>query len=200
MTFDYVAECLKTMPEDTQFFGEKVARKELMRALAEAVHALDRLDKIKKTLFYGRDNNLDPREGEADCDKVVFDTANAFREPRGNIVRLIHAGIGMATEGGEILEALIDLLRGEVYDPINWREEIGDFKWYAAIAAPVLGFAWGDDERLNIAKLRERFPDKFKAEDANNRNLNAERAVLEGLEIIGDGTGEALPPFVGNSE
>lgn len=45
-----------------------------------------------------------------------------------HVVRLLHAGLGMATEASELFKAIYK------QDIINVREEIGDLFWYIAIA------------------------------------------------------------------
>lgn len=95
-------------------------------------------------------------------------------------VRLLHAGMGMLTESGEFLEALVKAwLAGEELDRVNASEEIGDIQWYAAIACDELGLDMAALLTTLIAKLRKRYGDKFDAEKAENRDLAAERAVLE---------------------
>jgi NTP pyrophosphatase (non-canonical NTP hydrolase) len=95
--------------------------------------------------------------------------------------RLLHAGIGIATEGGEFLDALKkNLFYGKPLDHVNLREEIGDICWYLAIALNELETTFESVQRVNIEKLKARYPDKFTSENALSRNLEAERAILEG--------------------
>ena len=105
---------------------------------------------------------------------------------RQQAIDYIHGVIGIATEAGELLEGLRDVLRGKSMDAVKVEEEVGDAKWYMAILARTFGFLWGNDERKNIAKLRARFPDKFTEYDANNRNLAVEREILEDKPKPGD--------------
>ena len=64
-------------------------------------------------------------------------------------------------------------------DVVNILEENGDINWYQAIMMDACGGDWGDILENNIEKLKERFPEKFTNEDALNRDLDAERAILE---------------------
>jgi hypothetical protein len=94
--------------------------------------------------------------------------------------RLVHAFIGKYTESGELLQALQNsFLSGEQVDKVNLREELGDDKWYDAIAFDELGADMNQVLPTVINKLRERYKDKFDAYDAEVRNLSAERAILE---------------------
>ena len=182
--FDYVAEASVTL--SPQFHGELVSLGMFHGSLDSAIEALSGLDKVKKSLFYGKDNGLWQKTGVAPhCQELPGIIGYSSATEDGGYVtdeeatNLIHGIIGLATEAGELLELLRDTLDGKPLDRTNLQEEVGDGKWYMAILAKVGRFMWGDDERLNIAKLRKRFPDKFTEYDANNRNLEAERLLLE---------------------
>lgn len=95
-------------------------------------------------------------------------------------IRLLHAGIGLATESGEFLDALKKtIFYGKELDETNLKEEVGDLLWYCAIALDALGGDFESTMATNIAKLKARFPDKFTEELAENRNLDKEREILE---------------------
>jgi NTP pyrophosphatase (non-canonical NTP hydrolase) len=184
--FDYVAEASLTL--SGEFHGELVGRELFDLQLAYAINSLAALDKVKKTLFYGRDNGLKGELGHTNCYSLLQPIT---RPELGNgsgvcssedAKNFIHGVIGLATEAGELLELLRDTLEGKPLDRFNLKEEVGDGKWYMAILAKVGRFMWGDDERVNIEKLRARFPNRFTEYDANNRNLGIERAILEGDE------------------
>jgi NTP pyrophosphatase (non-canonical NTP hydrolase) len=97
------------------------------------------------------------------------------------IIRLNHAQQGLITEVGEFTDALKRYMHyASNLDGTNMVEELGDILWYVALAANALGFDLGDIMEKNIAKLRARYPEKFKEFDATNRDLVKERQVLEG--------------------
>ena len=180
LAFDYVAEAELTLSHE--FHGELVGKHVWAHTLNNAIDALTKLDKVKKSLFYGRDNNLisDGQKGVSDLpDRIYSNVPSDTDMSLADAADLIHGIIGIATEAGELLELLRDTINGEPLDKVNVKEEVGDAKWYMAILARVAGFVWGEDERTNIAKLRARFPDRFTEYDANNRNLSAERDILE---------------------
>jgi len=184
--FDYVAEAMVTMSPN--WHGGIVPYATLRTVLAEAIESLTKLDKIKKALFYGRllPENFCPQQelplsqyDPENCEDLAkwFDESNY-----GEYV--IHAIIGAATESGELLEALQKvIIKGEAFDEVNMREEVGDVFWYVAALADTCGFTFEQAQRSNIAKLRARYPNKFTAFDANNRNLTDERRILEGLPV-----------------
>ena len=95
--------------------------------------------------------------------------------------RLLHAGIGLATESGEFLDALKkSIFYGKDLDTINLKEELGDVLWYLAIAMDALGTDFETEMEKNIKKLKVRYGEKFTQELAENRNIEKEREILEG--------------------
>jgi NTP pyrophosphatase (non-canonical NTP hydrolase) len=157
-----------------------------------AIDALNKLDQVKKSLFYGRDNNL-ITEGQGDVGelpaRVHSDSATA--------VDIIHAILGMATEAGELLELLKNTINGDEFDWVNLKEELGDSDWYKALLANRGDFEFEEVDEIIIKKLVARYPDKFTAELAVNRDLDTERAVLEGMQDEGDLLMQPTPPASG---
>lgn len=94
--------------------------------------------------------------------------------------RLLHAGIGLATEAGEFLDALKKhIFYGKSLDTVNLSEEMGDVFWYCAIISDELGVNFAQVMETNIAKLKARYGDKFSESAATTRNLEVERKILE---------------------
>jgi NTP pyrophosphatase (non-canonical NTP hydrolase) len=103
---------------------------------------------------------------------------NRFDEPT---IRLMHAFIGIATEAGEINDAMKKhLFYGKAFDTANAVEELGDLMWYIGVACDTLGVSLEEVMEKNIAKLRARYGEKFSEQAALNRNLDTERKILEG--------------------
>ncbi len=95
--------------------------------------------------------------------------------------RLLHAGIGLATEAGEFLDSLKKhVFYGKALDTVNLAEEMGDLFWYCAIIADELNVDFASVMERNIAKLKARYGDKFSEERAHSRDLQTERTILEG--------------------
>lgn len=115
---------------------------------------------------------------------------NAFDRPVTQLqgqhcdnIDLVHAALGLASEVGELADALKKAwMHGRALDRINIAEEIGDVLWYCAIAARALGNGMDLEScaALNIKKLYTRYPEKYSDERSAGRDTNAERAVLEG--------------------
>lgn len=94
--------------------------------------------------------------------------------------RANHSIIGLLTEIGELADAYKRCIYyGKELDTVNVKEEISDVCWYLAILLDTLSLTFDECMSANIEKLRKRYPDKYTHEAALNRDLEAERKVLE---------------------
>lgn len=95
--------------------------------------------------------------------------------------RMLHAVLGMASEVGEIADALKKhIIYRRALDMTNMIEEPGDLMWYEVLFLDAARRTIPEAMERNIAKLRARFGDKFSEAAAVSRDLRAERAALEG--------------------
>lgn len=116
--------------------------------LDEIIEACFKADVIKALCFYKQ--NKKP-EGFR-CRKTHF----SIRDKR-----LIHCALGLISEGGEILKAVLEDI--DVREDIDVEEEIGDAAWYLAIGLDEVGI---DVLYRNIEKLKKRYPKAFSRDDA----------------------------------
>lgn len=141
---------------------------DLKHELRQAICAGEILDDIKKALFYGKTDRMPTpwRPAQAgDFDGVATDA--------------VHAILGIFTEAVELLRLLSQRLEGG--DPITElevRDEAGDVMWYLALLFRTYGLGFEQVGGANIAKLRKRFPKKFDAERAINKDIRSEYDVL----------------------
>ena len=92
--------------------------------------------------------------------------ANRTAKPLGALqLDLVHAPLGLATETGEFTT---EVKRVAIYNrPLTTEvtqhmvEELGDILWYVALAAQALDFKLDEVAAINIAKLRNRYPDAY---------------------------------------
>jgi NTP pyrophosphatase (non-canonical NTP hydrolase) len=92
----------------------------------------------------------------------------------------LHAIVGIASEAGEMLDALKKhIFYNQQMDSINLAEELGDLMWYMALLCRRYGWTFEEIQKRNIAKLKARYPEKFTEEKSLNRDLDAERKALE---------------------
>jgi len=178
--FDYVAEANVTASGN--YHGHLIPQEHFNNVVTQAIEALEALDKIKKALYYGRVFDLPLRftTGPGVWPNMMPAPAKiADADPkRGELI--IHSIIGKATECGELLEMLREVLNGNApFDMVNFIEEIGDGQWYDAIGVKAIDVSFEHVQATNIAKLRHRFPNAFTEFDANNRDLFGERKILE---------------------
>ena len=91
----------------------------------------------------------------------------------------IHMVMGITTETGEIVDPYKKhFAYGKVIDYVNVKEEIGDLMWYISNLCNLNDWNLEDILETNINKLRARYPDKFDADLAINRNLVKEKETL----------------------
>ena len=170
--FDYVE--LACVTKSDQFHGELVTQVDFNDAMQAAILALSRLDQIKKAFFYGKPSPQNYRS-QIRCNNIheLVD------------VDILHCALGKATEAGEMLEHLMEVLtKGKMFDPVNFAEEMFDGQWYDAIACKKLGITFEQGQRKNIEKLQNKFAGRYKdagftVDAAINRDLEAERKILE---------------------
>lgn len=83
---------------------------------------------------------------------------------------LMHVGLGLAGEAGELADAVKKhLVYGRELDRGNVIEELGDLLWFVALGCCVMGVAMADVAQLNVDKLRKRYPDKYTDHHAQAR-------------------------------
>lgn len=182
--------------------------RDLEAALRNFIEAASWLDRVKKAALYGREQHWTIEEREASAPSNVGSPSPlTIREATAALtdirtMRVMHGVVGLATESGELAEALWETLfnRGDL-DVVNIAEELGDGDWYGAILLDAIGGTRAGVMERNIEKLRARFPDKYSDAAANDRDLAGERAVLEGVSPVAARTiGLALEAGVTPSE
>lgn len=86
---------------------------------------------------------------------------------------LAHASLGLVTETGEFTtEVKRAVIYGkEISEEMRQHmvEELGDIMWYIALAATHLDTTLSTIAKQNVAKLAERFPDKYTDQAAEAR-------------------------------
>jgi NTP pyrophosphatase (non-canonical NTP hydrolase) len=161
----YLRESARTAA--STFHAEIVDPAEVDYMLQAVIAAGAWADRMKRGLFYGKKPG--PTRWSTSSVSLVPELAD-----------LIHAMLGCITESAEIAEHMRDVVTGaKPLDAVNLKEEFGDVLWYVALGLRFLRTDFGETFDTNIAKLRARFPDKFTEAAAIDRDVVAERAVLE---------------------
>lgn len=173
---DYIEAANSTKGD--KFHGQMVGMFYFLNAAREFIEAANHLDAIKKTLFYG---------------KKLYKIDEGFTWGGVNLAGytdaihpdIFHAIIGVATEAGEMMEALVKTIEGvaagevTAIDEVNLKEESGDVLWYLAVLFKRIETDFGAEAKRNIAKLMLRYPAGFSQENALVRDIAAERKLLE---------------------
>ncbi len=138
----------------------------------------DSLDLLKKHVYYGKTlNNKD----EAIKDSYPGALSSEQRQRLADNIRIVHGIIGIITECGELVDQLMEhVVDAKPLDRVNILEECCDVDWYKNLTLDSAGYTAADVPDTLIPKLEVRYSKKqFCAEQAIERNLNAERASLE---------------------
>ena len=87
--------------------------------------------------------------------------------------RMLNGLMGLNGEVGEAIDILKKhLFQGHELNKQHFAKELGDIAWYLAVSADAIGYDLEKIFRMNVEKLRERYPDGFDAEKSINRNKN----------------------------
>lgn len=187
-----------------QFHLEEIEAITFAEKFVDFVKAAQILDVYKKAIFYNKpapmllaankitreydkDNKLNSIGLVRDANKKDTELHEHLSQEQKDI---LHAVIGIATEAGELIEALIDgfskLQKGvaatDAFDHVNLREEVGDVLWYVQLLLNSIGSTIPEAMTINDRKLETRYGPAFSESKANERDLSAERTVLEGKE------------------
>lgn len=178
---EYCVGCNRTLSEK---FFDRYEIDLALRVMEEFIIAGNRLDELKKALFYGKNLEAVAQKHKAELNYE----GHYFGLPWANKVdpKVIHAILGMATEDVELVENLYKAINNyEELDAVNVMEELGDHAFYQSIIfhtaklkhdiVPTLQKMW----RTTLLKLDLRYQGQFSSEKAINRDLEAERALLE---------------------
>lgn len=168
----YLAESARTA--STQFHSEIISPSMLKHVLESAVSSGEMVDIAKKSLFYGKPIK-DSESGKLLQEAPLDHQVDVNSVPHD----ILHAAMGMYTEAAEMLEAVLKAMDSEDLDKVNLFEELGDMEWYAAMMYRAIGKTPSEAKEVNIKKLKKRFPEKFDSSFAIDRNVTAEREVLE---------------------
>ena len=97
---------------------------------------------------------------------------------------LIHAGMGLASESGEILDQLkAHIFYGKELDVVNLVEEAGDILWFLSLLLQQFGMRIEDAVAGNRVKLARRYGEDFDPVKALKRDKAAEIQALK--EVVG---------------
>ena len=83
---------------------------------------------------------------------------------------LMNGVMGLNGEAGECIDMVKKhLFQGHPLDTSKLAEELGDVAWYLAVTARAIDYDLETILKMNVQKLKERYPDGFDEERSNNR-------------------------------
>jgi hypothetical protein len=98
-------------------------------------------------------------------------------------LELLHAILGLISEGGELLTMFMDrITANKPIDRVNAKEEAGDILWFAQLLIKSLGATPEELQAMNIKKLFKRFGDKYSDLAGTVRDTEAEHALLHAVD------------------
>lgn len=149
------------------------------------------LDQYKKNIFYNRDIKqdvlVDNFRSIADAMTNLSYQFKTNSQMENNDIlpvnpRLFHGIVGISTEATELMEQMVSSIEeSRLMDSVNVLEETFDVAWYSAIIHDTLQADMEHTFACGIDKLRKRFPEKFSDDNANNRDVDSERAILDNM-------------------
>lgn len=102
--------------------------------------------------------------------KNALRTANEFLSP---FQQLQNGIMGLNGEAGECIDILKKhMFQGHELDEEHIAKELGDIAWYLALSAYAIGYDLESIMRMNVDKLRARYPDGFDIEHSLHRAEN----------------------------
>lgn len=95
----------------------------------------------------------------ANCSDYAQFVESRFKTFPHDLETMLHAGVGIAGEAGELLDCLKkSWVYGKPIDVENLKEELGDLLFYIVALANQLNTDLGELQRLNVTKLEKRYP------------------------------------------
>ena len=83
---------------------------------------------------------------------------------------LLNGALGLVGESGEIADLVKkNWMQGHPLDLVHVAKELGDICWYIAETATAIGYDLETIMKMNIDKLKDRYPEGFDAERSIHR-------------------------------
>ena len=85
---------------------------------------------------------------------------------------ILNGVLGLGGESGECLDIVKKhLFQGHNLDEEHLAKELGDVAWYLAVSAYAIGYDLETILRMNVDKLRKRYPDGFDSARSQHRGV-----------------------------
>lgn len=95
--------------------------------------------------------------------------ARTINQELNTVQKVQHARDGITSENGEIAGLFQKTYQGHMLDASHLRSEVGDLLWFVAELCTAMNWRMADVMRMNIEKLKKRYPDGFDEEKSKHR-------------------------------
>ena len=103
-----------------------------------------------------------------DYQKAALRTASGMNYEHHGM--LMNGALGLCGESGEVADLVKKAtFQGHELDVAHVAEELGDVAWYLAVSAHAIGYTLDDILKMNVEKLKARYPDGFDSERSIHR-------------------------------
>lgn len=167
------ANSLDSAGKDSSAVIERLTKERTAYTLASlkrAVAEIKPIEQHKKFLFYGKTIPADIMVYTGTPEQI---TSAQFKLQDHNVIRMLHAVMGLIGEAGEVAEVLLSFLQGDInIDEAKDKlmNEAGDVMWYQAVLQKALGHtSFAEVLTANHAKLIQRYGTQWSQEAALNR-------------------------------
>lgn len=83
---------------------------------------------------------------------------------------IVNGVLGLCGESGECADMIKKhKFQGHELDTIHLAKELGDVAWYLAVSAYAIGYDLESIMKMNVEKLRKRYPNGFSTNLSQNR-------------------------------
>lgn len=111
-----------------------------------------------------------PAGGELTINGYQREALRTAAGPQKDMPLILNGVLGLGGESGECLDIVKKhLFQGHALDTEHLAKELGDVAWYLAVSAYAIGMDLESVLRMNVEKLRARYPDGFEVERSVNR-------------------------------
>lgn len=94
---------------------------------------------------------------------------NALFEDR-RVAEVINGCLGLSGETGELLDMIKKwIFHSKAFNETHAKKEIGDVMWYVALLCHAFGWDLDEIMKMNVEKLKARYPEGFDTEKSNHR-------------------------------
>lgn len=108
--------------------------------------------------------------GEMSFNKYQHDASRTRSKSNMRNFELSNYALGLVCEAGEAGDIIKKVVyHGHDLDEQELKKELGDVLWYLSNICNVLGYSLEDIAKMNMEKLKERYPNGFNTKDSVNR-------------------------------